>query len=70
MSSISSSSPFASPPQRDFGDRAIEDAVDAARCGPRQLPLHHALAPLPGALEQRQERLGAARGSLMRRPSA
>ena len=37
--------------ERDFGDRAIENPVDAARGGPRQFALHHALAALPRALE-------------------
>ena len=45
----------------DFGHGAIEDSVDASGRRPGQFALHHALAALPGALEQRQQRLRAAR---------
>ena len=60
MSSISSNSRIVLP-ECNLRDRAVENAVDSARAGPRQFALHHALAALARAIEQRQQGLGAAR---------
>ena len=43
----------------DFGDRAIEDSVDASGRRPGEFPLHHIVPAEPRALEQRQQRLRA-----------
>ena len=61
MSSISSSSRTSVRAERDLGHRAIEDAVDASRRRPGEFALHHALAAVARALEQRQQGLRAAR---------